>query len=86
MLDQPEQHWALGFQSDSGLLFQEVLEGPRKSMHRLDRTLDLTVTFALALGRGFRHNIAVPTILDGVAKSDNTRLLIPLEDDSLVPP
>ena len=85
MLDQPSKQRASGFQCDSRPRFQEVLEGARKSMHRLDRALDLSITFALALGRIFWHNFAVPTILDGIAKSDNTRLLIRLEDDSLAP-
>ena len=84
MLHQPGQQRTSRFQSDSGLLFQEVLECPRKSMHRLDRTLDLSFAFALPLRRGFRHNFPVPTVLDGATKSNNAQLLIRLEDDTLV--
>ena len=50
MLNQPGQQRASGFQSDSRLLFQEIVEGPRKSMHRVDSTLDLSIAFSLALG------------------------------------
>ena len=85
MLNQPGQQWAPGSQSDSRMLFQEVLEGPRKSLHRLNSTLDLSIPVALPLGKDFWHNFAVPIILDGVAKSDDSRLLIGLEDDSLDP-
>ena len=35
MLDQPSQQRTLRLQRDSRLLFQEVFEGPRKSVHRL---------------------------------------------------
>ena len=85
MLNQPGQQWASGFQSDSRMLFQEVLEGPRKSLHRLNSTLVLSITLALALGKDFRHNFAVLTVLDGVAKSDNTLLLMDLRTTLLTP-
>ena len=71
MPDQPGQQRASGFRSDSKLLFQEVLEGPRKSVHKLHSTFDLSVALALALGRCFRLNLAVPTILDSVTESNN---------------
>ena len=63
-------------QRDSRLLFQEVFEGPRKSVHRLDSTFDLSVALALALGRCFRHNLAVPTIIDSVTEGNNAGLPI----------
>ena len=50
-----------------------------------DWTARSTSPLLLLLGEASRHNFAVPTILDGIAKSDNTRLPIRLEDDSLVP-
>ena len=84
MLDQPRQLRTPGLQDNSRLLLQEVFAGSRKSVHRLNRTLDFSVALALALGRCFRHNHAVPTILDSVAEGNNAGLLIRLEDDSLV--
>ena len=83
MINQASKQWAPEFQSDSGPLFQEVLEGPLKSIHRLDRTLDLSIT--VPLGGGFWHNDAVPTILDGITKIDNTWLLIRISPVRTVP-
>ena len=76
MLDQPSQQRASRLQRDSRLVLQEVFEGPRKSVHRLSGTFDLSVALALALGRCFRHNLAVPTILDSVTEDNNAGLLI----------
>ena len=85
MLDQPSQQRTSRLQRDSRLLFQEVFEGPRMSVHRLNSTLDLSVALALALGRCFRQSLAVSTILDSVTEGNNDGLLIRLEGDSLVP-
>ena len=63
-------------QGDSKLLLQEVFGGPRKPVHRLSSTFDLSVAFALSLARCFRHNLAVPTILDSVTEGNNAGLLI----------
>ena len=43
MLDQPSQQRTSRLQRDSRLLFQEVLEGPRKSVRRLNSTFDTVV-------------------------------------------
>ena len=76
VLDQPSQQRTSRLQRDSRLLLQEVFEGPRKSAHRLNSTFDLSVALALAFGRCFRHNLAVPTILDSVTEGNNAGLLI----------
>ena len=85
VLDQQGQQWPRDSKAIPDYCSKKSLKGLSKSMNRLDRTLRPSpLLFALALGRDFRHNFATPTILDGVAKSDNTRLLIRLEDNSLV--
>ena len=66
MLDQPGQQRTSRLQRDSRLLLQEVFEGPRKSVHGMNSTFDLSVALALALGRCFRYQFAIPTILDSV--------------------
>ena len=76
MLDQPSQQRSSRLERDSRLLCQEVFEGPRKSVHRLNSTCDPSVVLALALGRRFRHNLAVPTILDSVTEGNIAGLLI----------
>ena len=85
LLNQTSQQRTSRFQCDSRLLRQKVFESSRKSVHRLDCTLDLSIALALALGRCFRHTLAVPKILDSVTEGNNAWLLILLEDDSLVP-
>ena len=76
MLDQPSQQRPPGLQRNSRFLVQEVFEGPRKSVHRLNGTLNFSIVLALALGRRFRHNFAMPTFLDSVTESNNAGLLI----------
>ena len=71
MLDQPNPQRTSTLQRDSRLLFQEVFGSSRKSVHRLNSTFELSVPLALALGRCFRHNLAVPTILDSVTEGNN---------------
>ena len=85
MLNQPCQQRTSRLQRDSRLLLQGVFEGFGKSVHRLHSTFDLSVALALALGRGFRYNFTMPTILDSVTESDNVALLVGFEDNPLVP-
>ena len=84
MLDQPSQQRTSKIQRNSRLLHQDVFEGPRKSVHRLNSTFLLSVALALALGRCFRHNLGMPNVLDNVTEGNNAWLLIWLEDDSPV--
>ena len=76
MLDQPSQQRTSRLQHGSRLLFQEIFEGPRKSVHRLKSTFDLSVALTLALWRCFRHNLAVPTIIDSVTEGNDAEHLI----------
>ena len=70
MLDQPSQQRTSGLQGNSRLLLQEVFEGPRKSVHRLNSTFDLFVALLSPLG-GASGTIS---ILDSVTEGNNAGL------------